>query len=240
MTIKLLTLGIEVSDELFEKLREWCYKYRTGEIPASRFEEEYRKLGFTRAQAYVICSDIWEKRYKRLWKWYKVLIAISLVTTSTKGSWAERYFEVREFTDIPEKEYPPLFDMEIELDCKEADNLGEMFKIIAFNYMETKGYDVEMIVSSELKYAGIQKIEEFEDLAGRECDIYMEIWDGGSTKRIPRVDGKFVGIDREGMRRFWNTFKLGSKYWENLLKTCNYVITQMREFRFTKHKGVRW
>jgi hypothetical protein len=244
MTYRLISTGIELDDKTFEEARKWCFKYRLGEISSSRFEGEYRKLGFTRAVAYRVCYDIWTGNYEYiLKKWVNVMISISIVTTSTKGTWAERYFEIREFTQVLKSMVDTLtFDiMNITVSCTDIEDLGDLFVRLAGNYMESKGYDLPMIEEADVKYAGISIIDEFEDDVDRKCDITMEIWDAGSSKSGPKtIDGKLVGMDMMGMRRFVNKFDLGVEYWKDLEETCRYVVKQMRRFGFTKYKEVRW
>jgi len=254
VTHRLLGTGLELDDKTFEEARKWCFRYRLGEISASRFEREYRKLGFTRAVAYRVCYDIWTGNYEYVFPvppppveedWYDVLISVSVVTTSTKGNWAQRYFEVRLFVPILAEDYDKVTGSFSAIDkkCSDIDYLGDLFIKCIGIYMESKGYDYEMIVSSDMKYAGVMILNEFRDYIDRENGFYIEIWDAGSAVRSPPGANErlsFNGEERMGLRRFYNTFYMPEMYWLDLPETCRVFRGQAFGLRFTKQKEVRW
>jgi hypothetical protein len=157
-----------------------------------------------------------------------LLFCMSLI--STGSSWRRRYLECRVITAVPDEEVEYIENYEVEacymreeakymhatepvFECGDAHDIVDLFKAIATNYFESKGYDHMMLMSASW-YMGCR------------CEIY----DWGSQNRYVNV------------RRWYDVFHLIPGYWEDLYGACRDFVEQAyaREYRHSQGKGVRW
>lgn len=227
--------GIEVSDAKFERLRRIVTRYYIGTISGAEFERLMREEGFTRARAFDIYFDILEGRYERVRKikFIDVLVSVSLRTTSSKGSWSERYFEGWLRTAVPyaikdEAAGGDVYEA-IFKKCAEIDYLGDLYLKCLYTYFESKGYDNEMLDTAEW-YAGVKFFEEYMDFEDRDIVFVMDIFDKGSASRPMSI------------HRWHDEIPMIKKYWEDLVEACLHFRKEAFKRGYTKSmgKGVRW
>lgn len=246
MPVRIIPTGEVISDRKFEQIQWLCRRLHAGVISGLEFERQMRKLGYTRAKAYALCNYIRRKQYEvivppptppplppppKVIKWVRVMVAASLTTTSEKGPSSERYFEGRIFApvpyslkdDVPGGEVPPL------MTCDELDYLGDFFMKCIYIYFESKGYDVPMLDTADWK-AGVQYLDEFEDVEDMDIVFKCEIYDLGSANRPMSI------------RRWADNIEMIKKYWEDLPKACRHFRDKAFEVGYLKSMGkqVRW
>jgi hypothetical protein len=237
--------GFIIKNEDFPRINSICLFYRTGVIGVTEFYKRMKEYGYTKGKAHKICYEIYHGLYtviKEL-KWKKYMITMSLITTSTQGSWSERYFEVRLYVPIPEHKWSEIAGNPEAMDtiCDHIVYLGDLFMRCIGLYMESKGYDEGMLYNAK-KYFGIMELEEFVDIENRENEFFIEIFDGGSASRIPNnanvpIFKQEELTERSGVKRFWNNIKVGRRYWDDLVKTCYRFKEEIALVRYTRDMG---
>ena len=219
-------IGEDIPEGKFEQIKRICYRYLTRRISGAEFERLMRNLGYSRAKAYQIYRYVIS-----VIKWVNVLVSASLVTTSTKGAWSQRYFEGRIFAPVPDElRYDvPGGVVEPVMRCSDIEDLSDFFMACLFMYFESKGYDVEMLETAEWK-AGVKYLDEFYDSPDIEIVFKCEIYDMGSANRPMNI------------KRWADDIEVIRRYWENLEEACRVFRENAFKVGYLKSMGkqVRW
>lgn len=228
--------GTEVSDSLFRRIERIVYRYHTGTISARKFERRMRELGFTRARAYVIYRWVVDGNYEYIppvkeIEFVDVMVSVSLVTTSSKGPWSQRYFEGRIFAPVPKVykyDVPGGAVIPIRY-CSEVETISDLFIACIFAYFESKGYDVAMLDTADWK-AGVKYFKEYKAPEDMDVVFKCEIYDMGSANRPMNI------------RRWYDEIPMPKRYWVDLEESCRHFREEAFNRGYLKSMGkqVRW
>jgi len=237
--------GTVLTEDQFAYISRTVYRYYTGVISAREFERLMRGRGFPRAKAYLMYYWVINSIYRVSRSGTDVLFCMSLI--STGSSWRRRYLECRIITAVPDEEVEYIENYEVEacymreeakymhvaepvFECGDVHDIVDLFKAMATNYFESKGYD-HMMLKSASWYMGFMISREKKYIVENErVGCRCEIYDWGSQNRYVNV------------RRWHDVFHLIPRYWEDLYGACRDFVSQAyaREYRHSQGKEVRW
>ena len=223
--------GTEISDELFEAIRDAVYRYYTGRISGYRFEKLMRRYGITRTMAYKFYRWIIEGKYVHVIEFQNILFSLSLVTTASKGDWSRRYFEGRIFAPVPAELVNELAVGPVEtfITCNEVNNISDLFKACLMSYFESKGYDLPMLTTGEWK-GGIKLLDKFMATEDMKPVFECEIYDLGSANKPMNI------------KRWADDIDMPPMYWKSLRDACLHFRKKAFDVGYLKSMGkqVRW